>query len=370
MDSLTQAALGAALGGATLGRQLGRKSLLAGAVVGSLPDLDVLIDYGDAVANVTYHRGFSHSLFVLTAVSLALAFAATRLGKRWAVTATIPALRWWLFFWLCLVTHPLLDSLTTYGTQLWWPLEVVAPSATPLVFIIDPVYTLVLLGALGVALWPSTTRSALQRAASAGLIISSLYLLAAMGAKSWVELRAQAALERIDMASAQVLVQPAPFSTLLWRVTAIKGDRHAEMLIGLLDGDTQPQVELFQRGAALEKAATSLASGQRLEWFAGPFLRYETLTTEDDTLLIATDLRLGFPGFHPFRFALARWRGDRWVALSPSRQLPMSAQQRPLGRLLARIISPQPRLCMGDYVAPRWHLATDTAVCAVHHSGQ
>lgn len=73
MDSLTQAALGAALGGAVLGRRLGRKSLLAGAVVGSLPDLDVLIDYGDAVANVTYHRGFSHSLFVLTGLSLVLA---------------------------------------------------------------------------------------------------------------------------------------------------------------------------------------------------------------------------------------------------------------------------------------------------------
>ncbi len=68
MDSLTQALLGASVQGALLGRWQGRKALLYGAALGTLPDLDVLIDYGDPVAEMTYHRGFSHSLLVLGAL--------------------------------------------------------------------------------------------------------------------------------------------------------------------------------------------------------------------------------------------------------------------------------------------------------------
>ncbi|MBR9881077.1 MAG: metal-dependent hydrolase [Gammaproteobacteria bacterium] len=381
MDSLTQAALGAALGGAVLGRHLGRKSLLAGAVVGSLPDLDVLIDYGDAVANVTYHRGFSHSLFVLTGLSLVLAGLAQRLAQRRAERrarrpppaqglglglSLSPAqglglqhlglLRWWLFFWLCLVTHPLLDSLTTYGTQLWWPLEVTAPSATPLVFIIDPAYTLALLVALVIALWRGHRPATLQRAASWGLVISTLYLLLALGARGWVDARADEALDRVGMAEAPRLIQPAPFSILLWRVTAVDGDRHAETLVGLLDGDTRPVVELFRRGTELEAAALALDSGRRLAWFAGPFVRYEVERKGDAERLLATDLRLGFPGFHPFRFALAQHQDGDWRALEPTLQLPMSASQRPMGQLFERMLSPQPALCVADFVDSRWHL--------------
>ena len=131
MDSITQAALGAAVGGAVLGRRLGRKAVLIGAALGTLPDLDVVLDYGDAVANYTEHRGFSHSLFVLTGLATLLAL----LAAPFAPARDIPLRHWWLFFMLCLTTHPLLDALTTYGTQLWWPLDV-HPSAWPIVFII------------------------------------------------------------------------------------------------------------------------------------------------------------------------------------------------------------------------------------------
>ena len=65
MDSLTQITLGAALGEAVLGRQVGRKAMLYGAVCGTLPDLDVLLKFGDPVMDFTFHRSFSHSIFVL-----------------------------------------------------------------------------------------------------------------------------------------------------------------------------------------------------------------------------------------------------------------------------------------------------------------
>src|SRR5690606_19695451 len=79
MDSLTQAVLGAGIQGAMLGRFHGRKAMVAGALLATLPDLDVLIDYGDPISGMINHRGFSHSLFVLTGVSVLL----TWLVRRW-----------------------------------------------------------------------------------------------------------------------------------------------------------------------------------------------------------------------------------------------------------------------------------------------
>ena len=72
MDSITQAALGASIAGVCAPAGQRRKALLAGAMLGTLPDLDVVIDYGSDVANFTYHRGFSHSLLVLALFSFLL----------------------------------------------------------------------------------------------------------------------------------------------------------------------------------------------------------------------------------------------------------------------------------------------------------
>src|SRR5690606_17311955 len=116
-DSITQAVLGAGIQGALLGKWQGRKALLYGAALGTLPDLDVVIRYTDPVSAMTYHRGFSHSLLVLTAVSFLLAW----LIRKFKPDAGYSAKRLWLTLWLILITHTLLDAFTSYGTQLWWP---------------------------------------------------------------------------------------------------------------------------------------------------------------------------------------------------------------------------------------------------------
>ncbi|PMR69259.1 metal-dependent hydrolase [Halomonas heilongjiangensis] len=351
MDSLTQAALGAAVGGAVLGRRLGRKAVLIGAVLGTLPDLDVVIDYGDAVANITEHRGFSHSLFVLSGLATLLALVAAR----FAPARDISFRRWWAFFGLCLVTHPLLDALTTYGTQLWWPLDM-RPTAWPIVFIIDPLYSLPLLVGIGVALAGGNGR----RGPTWGLALSTTYLVFAMGAKTYVEQRLEPVLAGHGLEEAPRLVQPTPFNTLLWRVTVVDGDRHHETLVGLLDGDTRPELETYSRGAELEPVALASRRGARLDWFAGPFLRYEVLELGGRETLVATDLRLGFPGFHPFGFTLAIRDGDEWQPLDTPEPLPAPTRSNrdAIGRLGARILSPEPALCTSDFVASHWIVST------------
>src|SRR5690625_7966702 len=101
MDSITQAALGAGIAGAMLGRRHGRKAVIDGALLGTLPDLDILIDYGDPLSQMINHRGFSHSVFVLTAFSIML----TWLIWRWRPRTGDTVLRLFLTIWLVLMTH-------------------------------------------------------------------------------------------------------------------------------------------------------------------------------------------------------------------------------------------------------------------------
>src|SRR5699024_6058171 len=72
MDSLTQAVLGGSITGCALHRYIGRKSVFIGAALATLPDLDVFVRYGDPISSMTYHRGFTHSLFVLSAFAIVL----------------------------------------------------------------------------------------------------------------------------------------------------------------------------------------------------------------------------------------------------------------------------------------------------------
>lgn len=347
MDSITQAALGAAIGGAVLGKRLGRKAVLIGALLGTLPDLDVVLDYGDAVANVTEHRGFSHSLFVLTGLATLLAL----LCNRFSPARDISLGRWWCFFALILITHPLLDSLTTYGTQLFWPLDM-PPAAWPIIFIIDPFYTLPLLVALIIAI---ATKKA-RRACTVGLAVSSLYLLLAAGAKWSVEQRLAPALADAGLQAAPVLIQPTPFNIALWRATVIDDDRYFESLISVFDGKRKPTLEPIKRNVALEESALAGPLGQRLVWFTGPFLRYDTQWVDDQETLIATDIRLGFPGFHPFSFTLATRDGDMWQPVETSEQLETSRDLRleTLSRLASRATGDITALCASDFVAPEW----------------
>ena len=147
MDSLSQIALGSAVGMAVMGRRTALwKAALWGGLAGTVPDLDALIDFGDPVRNMTYHRGESHALFYLTLASPLLAWIVTRVHGEAALFK-----RWWLAIWLVLITHPLLDTMTVYGTQLALPFSN-HPFGVGSIFIIDPLYTVPLLVGAGVAL--------------------------------------------------------------------------------------------------------------------------------------------------------------------------------------------------------------------------
>ena len=208
MDSVSQIALGAAIGLATMGRRTAVwKAALWGAVAGTVPDLDVFIDRGDPIRNMVLHRAETHAPFWLTLFSLPFGAAVARLHGEWALWR-----RWWLAIWLALVTHPLLDAFTVYGTQLALPFSN-HPFGIGSVFIIDPLYTLPLLVGAG---WALATRGAGRGLAAnaLGLLLSTAYLGWGLAAQQEVNRVASASLAAQGIVAERVLVTPTAINSL------------------------------------------------------------------------------------------------------------------------------------------------------------
>ena len=357
MDSLTQIALGAAVGTAVLGRRLGARAALWGAAFGTLPDLDVLVPYGDPVSDFTYHRAESHSLFWLTVAAPFLAVLPAWLHR----AAGVAFRRWWLLAWLALVTHALLDAFTVYGTQLLLPFSDY-PVGVGSIFIIDPLYTLPLLAGVGLALWLGRRGHVhAWRWNAAGLALSSLYLGWTVAAQSHVEGIVHRTLAATPLAQARALVTPTPFNSLLWRVVVMDVDGYHEGFYSLLDD--RPRVDLVRHASAarLLEPLRDDWSVRRLAWFskgfyavreAGPGLRVaETSTSSlgqllgivdtasaatpgsDAAAVVMTDLRMGQTPWFVFSFVIAERRGGS-VTTTPPRQVPT---ERPPPDALARL---------------------------------
>lgn len=294
MDSFTQATLGAAVGVAVMGRRTALwKAALWGAACGTAPDLDVFIDHGDPVRNMVLHRAHSHALFWLTLLSPLPAALAVRLQGEGSFR------RWWLALWLALVTHPLLDLMTVYGTQLARPFSD-TPFAIGSVFIIDPLYTVPLVVGLAVALAGGTQGSG--RACRVGLLLSTAYLAWGMGVQHYVKSLALASARLQGVQPQQVLVTPAPFSTVLWRVVMVDGTHYHEGFYSLLDRSDTVHLDRFDRGAALEPLLAQVPAAQRVRDFSRGFYR---LSREGGQLVI-TDLRMGQEPGYVFSFAVAQ----------------------------------------------------------------
>jgi inner membrane protein len=341
MDSITQALLGASVQASLLGRWQGRKALLYGAVLGTLPDLDVVIDYGDAIADMTYHRGFSHSLFVLSLLAVAL----TWLARQIRPDPNYSGMRLFITIWLVLVTHVLLDAFTSYGTQLLWPLET-PPVAWSSVFIIDPMYSVPLLLAVLVgAIFGLQGRS--PRGACIALILSSLYLGFTLMGKQMAERRVETVMAEQGIQSDKVFSTPTPFNSLLWRVIIVDGDSYYEALTSWFD-DQPPELVRLPRGERLAAALSESPQHSRLEWFSGGMLRYDEIEGQ----ILVTDIRLGMTGFHPFRFPMAERKEDGWEPIVFVERLP--AERGDLARLKQiwhRIWYQEPALPLADWAA-------------------
>ncbi|MFC3114680.1 metal-dependent hydrolase [Cellvibrio fontiphilus] len=315
MDSLSQVALGAAVGVAVMGRKTALwKAAVMGAVVGTLPDLDVLINHGDPIRDMTLHRTESHALFYLTLAAPLIAWITAKLAREMDLFK-----HWWLAVWLVLITHPLLDTMTIYGTQLALPFSDY-PFGIGSVFVIDPLYTLPLLLGTGVAL--ARKQLAGLRWNTLGLAISSAYLMWGLAMQFYVGTLADKSLTAQGISAQQRLVTAAPFNSVLWRVVAITPSGYAEGFYSLLDDDRNIQFIEYPRGEHIYNLVRSNWEVNRIAWFSKGYFKME----EKNGVLSIADLRMGVEPYYSFTFDIAtRTRdehGERILFTRPKQPMP------------------------------------------------
>lgn len=292
--------LGAACAASVLGPRVPAwRSLLWGGVLGTLPDLDVLIDHGDPIKNMTFHRAESHALLYLTLLAPLLGQAIARWHRERAL-----CVRWCIAAWLALITHPLLDAMTIYGTQLLLPFTD-HPFAVGSLFVIDPLYTLPLL--LGnVVLLGARRRERGHRWNRAGLLVSTLYAAWSMVAQAQATAVARASLAQQGIAASQLVVTPAPLQTVLWRLVAVGDDAAYEGFWSLCDADREVEWTRLDRGRELLEPLRGTWSVDRTVWFSGGCCKAERV----DGHVRLTDLRMGQHPFFFFAFDVAAIAAD------------------------------------------------------------
>jgi len=269
MDSLTQIVLGAAVGEACLGKKVGNKALLWGGIAGTIPDLDVLFTFGDPIREIVVHRGFSHSILFAVLIAPLLGWLVMKLyAGRGRPEANFQ--QWsWFFFW-SVFTHPLLDCLTTYGTQLFYPFSDHRVSISS-VFVVDPLYTLpFLILTLAGAFYhrESFMRRNMNRF---GILLSSLYLLVGYVNKQLAESHFEADLQQNAVPYERGYIGPTPMNILLWYgVYETKQD----FRIGywsVLDEEGPIQWDSYGKQHDLLAPYTAAYGVDRLMWFSKGF---------------------------------------------------------------------------------------------------
>ncbi|UCE88817.1 MAG: metal-dependent hydrolase [Pseudomonadota bacterium] len=273
MDIVTQGLFGGALAQAVARKEEKKLATFVGIAAGMLADADFFIRSSqDPLLNIEYHRHFTHSLmFIPVGAAIACVLLWPFLHRR------IKIGRIYLF---CLAGYSMsgiLDACTSYGTQLLWPFSS-ERVAFNIISIIDPVFSLILLGTLLLGL-----RLRTRPVAYGGLALCVAYL-----AFGTLQLhRAQAVAETLATTRGhqptKFVVKPTLANLVLWRsvyehdgrfyIDAIRVGLSADAQI--FEGEVVAKFATHSVFAGLDPASTLYTDIGRFAQFSDDFVAFD-----------------------------------------------------------------------------------------------
>jgi inner membrane protein len=301
MDSITQGLLGAVTAQLGFRQRIGRDATWLAAGAALLPDLDVLVGpvlslsgaETDDLTIVTVHRGLSHSLLMVPLIALVPALAwwyfrrragnprqgnperprATNAAQE-AVAAPVRRSAPFYLLYACVLvavlSHPLLDWCTSYGTQLFLPITD-ARYAIDAVPIIDVIYTPILAATL-IACYLARKVAPIRAARAtmiigwAGMALSTGYIAAGR----WMhDLAIERALRgaghaRVGRADAY----PALGTIFLWRTVMRTDDGWTVGRVHVLSGSQAQPAHVVEADNEWVRRARGLEEARVFDWFA------------------------------------------------------------------------------------------------------
>lgn len=196
-------------------------------------------------------------------------------------------------FFLSIVTHPLLDALTTFGTQLLWPISHTRYALSN-VAIVDPLYTFPFLGCVIACGFYDRTDKRRSMINYIGIAVSSLYMIGTIVTKSKVDAEFESSLGKQNISYHRTLTTPTILNNILWYGIAEGDDAYFCGYYSIFD--TKPMMEIKK----LDKTDNIIAAYKdsklikTLTWFSDNY--YNVYDMNNDTLQY-NDLRYGTMNF-------------------------------------------------------------------------
>ena len=311
MDSITQAVLGAAVGEALLGKRIGYKGALVGAIIATIPDLDVLLYlFYSKLDMLSIHRGLSHSILFNILLSFLLAFFLLRF--KW--TRGMAFSRLLILSSLALLTHVILDSFTAYGTQLFLPFSDVRVGFDS-INVVDPMYTIPLMVGL---FWTMFNRKEGKLTANGiGIIISSLYLFSTLILKEEMNDLLIKDISEQDIEYVDIMTIPVGIAGVKW-YGVVKGENKIYLKKYDRTSSSKGAFQSFPiNDELLEEVPDELA--EKMRWFAKGFY---TVSKVDENNLRVFNLQVDMRGVSESNgeqfptagyFLLSRSESGNWI---------------------------------------------------------
>lgn len=283
MDPVTHIVSGAIGGQAVRNPHRRDRYLLVFCILaGWLPDIDNFMGFLGTEFYLIYHRGFTHSVFG----GLLLAAILTGIFKLFI--SSFPILRGFLLAYALTLVHIFLDLITSYGTQIFFPLTNTRYSITS-VFIIDPLYTLV----MGYLLYKSFRSVKIRKTfAIAGLIWVFLYPTINLGIRYTLHHHIEKTLSDKGMIFDNIDVSTDVFSPFFWKV--IVEDATSYQIGGLSLFDPTRPLDFTQYTKAdpqlLQQFGTQEPLFNTYAWFTDYTIMQEEQSGQE-TKIIFSDLK-------------------------------------------------------------------------------
>jgi len=292
MDPLTHALSGAILARSIPKAPLPFKTLLLLVGAAMLPDIDIVLRLVSDNFYLIHHRGVTHSILMLPLWV-------------WLIFSLLPESqqRQSIMPWMvgsALLMHIFLDLITSFGTMILSPLSDLR-ATIDLVFIIDPLFTLLMLVPLIVMPLLKKQRRLI---AIISLIMLGGYLLITL---VWHEKGLELARQE-NPAAEHVYALPQPFSPFRWMLIASHPKHETRALVDFIP--SFPGTALFFPEAIVEQFSNGISLPDHLQWQSLPalrsmtdteslpgiafyrwFARFPVIVNKSDTIIELADLR-------------------------------------------------------------------------------
>ncbi|WP_426430701.1 metal-dependent hydrolase [Winogradskyella sp. HB-48] len=180
---------------------------------------------------------------------------------------------------MSLFTHPILDSFTPYGTQLFAPFSNYGVAFNNIA-VADPLYTIPFLFSMIILMFYKRKSEKRRFWLKAGIGISSIYMLLTIFNKLYIDAVFESSLKDNDITYTRFSTQPAILNNILWYGIAETENNYHVGFYSLLDRSRS-----FSDWKTIPKIRALTSSEYKdikdLAWFSNDYYNVESLENEE-----------------------------------------------------------------------------------------